>query len=245
MHSTILNVAFYRFVHLESPSSLRPRFKEVGNDLGIKGTILLSQEGINGFLAGSSESIAEFQRFLQSFPEFQGMEYKESWSDSVPFDHLFIKLKKEIISMGRPDIRPAELTGPRLSAAEFKRWMDEGRDALVLDTRNDYEVALGTFEKAEHLGIQHFRQFSEKLKTLPQEAKKRPVVMFCTGGIRCEKATALALKEGFEQVFQLEGGILKYFEECGSSHYRGDCFVFDERRTVNSELAETDNGKEC
>lgn len=149
---------------------------------------------------------------------------------------MLVKLKKEIIPMGRPDVSPVEMTGDRIAPVELKKWLDENRDFLLLDTRNDYEVELGTFEKAQHLNLRHFRNFAQKLDLLPPEMKDKPVVMFCTGGIRCEKATAYALKSGFKEVYQLEGGILKYFEECRKDHYDGECFVFDHRRTVDSEL---------
>lgn len=232
----ILNVAFYKFVALDELPERRSRLRDLCASHGLRGTILLSPEGINGFLAGREERVRELLRELRSIPELTDLEAKESWSETIPFKRLKIKLKKEIIPMGRPDIRPHDRTGARLPPAELKRWLDEKRDILVLDTRNDYEIAHGTFESAAHLGLKNFRQFGEKLEDLPEAARRKPVVMFCTGGIRCEKATALALREGFEQVFQLEGGILKYFEECGGAHFRGDCFVFDERGALGSDL---------
>lgn len=232
----ILNIAFYRFVALSSLPERRVIFRERCHSLGLKGTILLSEEGINGFLAGTADSIRAFQSFLLEMPVFSGMTFKESESSRIPFGRMRVKLKKEIISMGHVDIRPESFTAPRVSAEELCRWMDEKRDIVVLDTRNTYEIEKGTFENAIDLDIQTFRKFPEKLMALPQAVREKPVVMFCTGGIRCEKATAFALKQGFREVYQLDGGILKYFEECGGKHYRGGCFVFDERVALDEKL---------
>jgi predicted sulfurtransferase len=150
-----------------------------------------------------------------------------------------VRLKKEIISMGCPEIEPEKQTAPHLEPVDFKQWYDEGKDMIVLDTRNDYEIRLGTFEAAMDLGIDHFRQFPEAIKKLPESFKKKPVVTFCTGGIRCEKAAELMKREGFEQVYQLNGGIINYFEQCGGDHYEGECFVFDKRVALDPALQET------
>lgn len=240
----ILNVAFYKFVELDNLAERRALLRARAQELGLRGTILLSLEGINSFLAGEEAAIRQFLQELRSSPEFSELEVKESWSEQIPFSRMLVKLKKEIIPMGRPDIRPSDRTGKRLLAADFKKWLDENRDIVVIDTRNDYEVEAGTFEKAKDFQIRNFRDFGDKLKEVPEETKKKPVVMFCTGGIRCEKATALAMKEGFTDVYQLEGGILKYFEEIGGAHYRGNCFVFDNRVSVDPQLQETGQGYE-
>jgi len=152
-----------------------------------------------------------------------------------------VKIKKEIIPMGDPEIRPSEFTAPYLPPADLKTWMDEKRDFLLLDTRNDYEIAVGTFEGAKDLGISHFRDFTRATEKLTTEgfnevSKDQPIVTFCTGGIRCEKAAALLVKQGFKNVYQLEGGILNYFEQCKDVHYQGQCFVFDWRLAVNGDL---------
>ncbi len=147
-----------------------------------------------------------------------------------------MKIKNEIITMGRPDIRPSEKTGKRLYPKELKDWYDAKKEFVILDTRNDYEISQGTFKNAIHYDIETFKQFPEKLEKDAARLRDKTVVMFCTGGIRCEKATALAEDLGIKDVFQLEGGILKYFEEVGGSHYRGDCFVFDHRANVDAEL---------
>ena len=231
---TILNTAFYKFVSLENLPELRRLLKARCLELKLKGTLLLSPEGINGFLAGAPDAITEFKQVLAGMDPFKDLSFKESFSDDVPFGRMLVKLKKEIIPMGRPDIQPQTETGTRLKAETLKKWLDEKKELVLLDTRNEYEVREGTFENALNLGISTFRQIPEKMESLSEAVKAKPVVMFCTGGIRCEKATALALKMGFSEVYQLEGGILKYFEECGNHHYKGNCFVFDERVALDS-----------
>ena len=156
-----------------------------------------------------------------------------------PFRRMLVRIKREIIAFGVPGIDPAKRTSPKLAPAQLKQWLDEGRKLILYDTRNDYEVKLGTFRNALPIGIQHFRQFPQAADRLPKELKQQPLVMFCTGGIRCEKAGPFLQQQGFEQVFQLEGGILKYFEDCGNAHYQGECFVFDQRVGLNAGLDET------
>jgi predicted sulfurtransferase len=233
---SILNIAFYKFVQLTDLQEVRQELKRICLHWDLKGTILVSSEGINGTLAAEVSRIRKFQEDLHRIPDFSDLVFKESYSAVVPFQRMFVKLKKEIIPLGDPGIMPAQYTGPRIQPQELKKWLDDGRDVILLDTRNDYEIEHGTFEKAVHLGIGHFRNFPDRLKCLPEDQRKRPVVMFCTGGIRCEKASVAALRAGFEDVYQLDGGILKYFEECGSSHYRGNCFVFDERVAIDPNL---------
>lgn len=230
----ILNISFYQFRDLNHLPELRKSLKDYCLSLGIRGTILLSHEGINSSLAGEIEAIRSFQsRILQEFP---GLQFKESYSETIPFKKLFVKLKKEIIPVGDPEIQPNKLTAERLSVQELKRWLDEGKEFELLDTRNEYEIEYGKFNKATSLELDHFRDFADRLSQVPSQKKEMPVVMYCTGGIRCEKATAIALKQGFREVYQLEGGILKYFEECGGQHYDGNCFVFDERVALDSRL---------
>ena len=143
--------------------------------------------------------------------------------------------------MGNDEVKPQEFTGTSISPKEFKSWLDGGKEVIVLDTRNDYEIRMGKFQNAVDLDIQTFRQFPNAIKELPDEMKGIPVVMYCTGGVRCEKASVVMLDEGFESVFQLEGGILGYFEECGGSHWEGECFVFDRRVGLGPDLEETDS----
>lgn len=205
----------------------------------LKGTILLSPEGINLFIAGQGEVVDQLMERLRAIPGLAGLKGKISVSEKQPFNRMLVRLKKEIISFGQPDIDPASHTSPKLPPATLAQWLDEGRPLLLLDTRNDYEVKLGTFRGAHSLGIETFRQFPGKVRDLPSEMREQPVVMFCTGGIRCEKAGPFMEQEGFKEIYQLDGGILKYFEECGGAHYEGECFVFDQRVGVDPALEET------
>ncbi len=235
----VVNIAAYKFVTLENLQSLRDRLRSRCKLSELKGTILVSPEGINMFLAGSRSGIDELLALVRSLDGLQDIEVKESYSAEQPFNRMLVKLKREIIAFGVEGIEPARRTSPKLSAKELKRWLDEGRPVRLLDTRNDYEVDLGTFRGAERLNIDHFREFPEASAGLPDEAKRQPLVMFCTGGIRCEKAGPMLEQLGFEQVYQLDGGILKYFEECGDAHYDGGCFVFDSRVVLGPDLAPT------
>lgn len=245
-NKNILNIAAYRFVTIDQLPERRAALTELCQNLGLKGSILLSREGINLFLAGTEDNINAFIRYLNENPLFQplGMNsvpYKKSWSVSQPFKRMLVKLKQEIIPLGLPEIQPSQHTAPALPPELLKQWLDEGVDFTLLDTRNDYEIRLGTFEKATVLDLQHFRDFpSACLAQLPEETKQKPLVMFCTGGIRCEKASVALEQQGYQQVYQLEGGILNYFERCGGAHYQGDCFVFDKRVALNPRLEETD-----
>ena len=153
---------------------------------------------------------------------------------------MLVKRKREIISLGMDEIRPAEFTGPHISPKEFKQMLDDGDEVVVLDARNDYETRVGMFDGAVELDIASFREFPEAIGSLPDEYRSKTVVMYCTGGIRCEKASAVMLKAGFDDVRQLEGGILGYFEECGGTHWNGDCFVFDQRVALDHQLEETE-----
>jgi UPF0176 protein len=239
--SEVINIAAYQFVSLSQLPALRERLLRLCKAWGLKGTILLSTEGINLFVAGGQSAIDSLLAELRSIPGLEQFNPKVSISDDQPFNRMLVRIKKEIIAFGVSGIDPAKRTSPKVSPPELKRWLDEGRPITLLDTRNDYEVKLGTFNNALTLGIDHFRNFPAAVDRLPVELKQQPIVMFCTGGIRCEKAGPYMEQEGFEQVFQLDGGILKYFEECGGEHYSGECFVFDQRVGVDPSLAETDN----
>jgi predicted sulfurtransferase len=239
MSEEFVNIAGYRFISIPDRVDMRWPLRDFCVDLGLKGTILLSGEGINFFLAGVQESIDQFIAHLEEDERFRGIPLKISYSDYQPFNRMLVRLKKEIISMGHDDVKPATFTGPSISPKEFKSWLDEGKEVIVLDTRNDYEMRLGKFENAVDLEIETFRQFPSAIKQLPEEMKGTPVVMYCTGGVRCEKASVVMLEEGFESVYQLEGGILGYFEECGGEHWEGECFVFDRRVGLGPDLEET------
>lgn len=237
----ILNIAGYKFVALNDVAELRALWQSQCDALALKGTILVSPEGINLSLAGNVEHIELFKRYLQQDVRFADMTYRESYSDFQPFKHMKIKIKKEIITMRRPKVRPEETRAPSVSPQELKQWLDEGRDITLLDTRNDYEVQFGTFRHAINMHIQEFCEFPQAAEKITRD---KPIVMFCTGGIRCEKAALHLLNEGFSHVYQLQGGILNYFAEVGESHYEGECFVFDQRVAVDANLKITGT-KQC
>jgi UPF0176 protein len=237
----IVNIAAYKFVALPELRSLRSRLLALCKGWGLKGTILLSEEGINLFVAGAGDKVEALLAELRNIPGLEDLSPKFSVTDHQPFRRMLVRLKKEIIAFGVEGIDPAQRTSPKLSARELKKWLDEGRPVTLLDTRNDYEVKLGTFKNAVPVGIDHFRDFPAAVRKLPPQLKEQPVVMFCTGGIRCEKAGPFMEREGFRQIFQLEGGILKYFEECGGAHYDGECFVFDQRVGLDPGLQETES----
>lgn len=236
----VVNIAAYKFVPLDDLKELRRRLRKRTVRWGLLGTILISTEGINLFVSGSRAAIDKLLVELHNIPGLEDLPIKESLSDHQPFNRMLVRIKKEIIAFGVDGIAPGERTSPKLAARELKQWLDEGRPVTLLDTRNDYEIKLGTFRNARTLGVDHFRDFPEAVGGLPVEMKEQPVVMFCTGGIRCEKAGPFMEREGFQQIFQLDGGILKYFEECGGEHYDGDCFVFDHRVALDPQLQETD-----
>ena len=241
--TNITNIAAYKFVPLDNLRSLRQRLMVLCKGWELKGTILLSTEGINLFVAGAPEKIHLLLSELRQLPGLADLEPKISLSDHQPFNRMLVRIKKEIIAFGVEGIQPGKRTSPKLSARTLKEWLDQGRPVTLLDTRNDYEVKLGTFKNALPVNIRHFREFPEAVRKLPEAMKEQPIVMFCTGGIRCEKAGPFMEQEGFKNIFQLEGGILKYFEECGNAHYDGECFVFDQRVGVDPSLHETDSGQ--
>ncbi len=236
-----INISTYKFTPLSDLKTLRERLIAQCKEWGLKGTILLSTEGINLFVAGTATDIERLVSMLRAIPGLEDLAPKYSESAEQPFRRMLVRIKKEIIAFGVPEVNPAKRTSPKLSAEELKQWLDEGRRVTLLDTRNDYEVKLGTFENALPIGINHFRNFPDAVRQLPEEMKEQPIVMFCTGGIRCEKAGPFMEMEGFKNIFQLDGGILKYFEKVGSAHYNGECFVFDQRVGVDPSLAETDS----
>lgn len=237
------NISCYLFAPLTDLKGLRARLIAVCKERGLKGTILLSTEGINLFIAGPRVLVDELVAVIRSIPGLAGLAPKYSESAHQPFNRMLVRIKKEIIAFGVEGIDPAKYTSPRIEARTLKQWLDEGRPVVLLDTRNDYEVKLGTFKNAHVIGVDSFREFPEAVRALPPELKKQPIVTFCTGGIRCEKAAPFMEREGFEQIWQLEGGILKYFEEVGGDHYDGECFVFDQRVGVDPGLEETQSAQ--
>lgn len=235
----VLNVAAYKFTPLTKLAARRERLRPFCLELGLRGTILLSPEGINLFVAGTRNAVEQLIKALEADPEIGPLEVKESFSDHQPFNRMLVRLKREIIAFGIEGIDPQHKPSAKISPQELKAWLDEGRPVTLLDTRNDYEVRLGTFENAVPVGVDHFRDFPAAVEQLRDKLPDQPIVMFCTGGIRCEKAGPFMVREGFDEVYQLEGGILKYFQECGGAHYQGDCFVFDKRTALDPQLQET------
>jgi UPF0176 protein len=238
----ILNIAAYQFVALAQPAALQASLAEALQRRAIKGTVLLAEEGINLFLAGPAGDIHDFLAWLKQDVRFAGLQTKESWSGAQPFRKLRVKVKPEIIRMNHPAVQPAAGRAPAVDAATLKRWLDAGHDdagrpVVTLDTRNDFEADVGTFRNAIDWRIRKFTEFPEALLAHRQELAGKTVVSFCTGGIRCEKAAIFMREAGVENVWQLDGGILKYFEEAGGAHFVGNCFVFDEREALEPTLA--------
>lgn len=229
----ILNIAGYKFLPLQDLLSLQTDLTDLARQLNLKGTILLSDEGINLSLAGEIDNIHFFKKKLTEDKRFSDITFRESFSDFIPFKRMKVKIKKEIITMYRDEVKPEENRAPSISPQHLKQWLDENKEITIVDTRNEYEMAYGTFENAVNLHLDDFSEFPEKSAQLE---KHKPIVMFCTGGIRCEKAALHLLQNGFEEVYQLDGGILNYFKEVGGAHYQGDCFVFDERVALDPEL---------
>nr|WP_227494547.1 sulfurtransferase [Ramlibacter pallidus] len=239
--NNVLNVSAYRFVPLPDAAQLREPLLARCLSLALKGTILLAPEGINLFLAGEAGAVRSLLDHLREEPRLAGLEAKESWSPDVPFGRMRVKVKREIIRMDHPAIQPADGRAPAVDAPTLKRWLDQGHDdagrpVVTLDTRNAFEVDHGTFEGAIDWRLGKFSEFPAALAANRDALRGKTVVSFCTGGIRCEKAALVMREAGLDHVWQLEGGILKYFEEAGGVHFRGTCFVFDERRAVNAGL---------
>jgi UPF0176 protein len=237
--SPVVNIATYKFLPLDNLKVLRARLQELCADAGLKGSILLSPEGINLFVAGGEQPIQRLLAELRSWPGLEDLQPKISHTDHQPFRRMLVRIKREIIAFGVPGIDPGRRTSPKLAATQLKQWLDEGRPITLLDTRNDYEIKLGTFKNALPIGIEHFRDFPQAVARLPEALKEQTVVMFCTGGIRCEKAGPYMEQAGFKHILQLDGGILKYFEDVGGEHYDGECFVFDQRVGLDPKLSET------
>ncbi|HEY0914536.1 MAG TPA: sulfurtransferase [Solimonas sp.] len=238
----VLNIAAYKFVGLDDREALRERLLAGAGQAGLKGTVLLAPEGINLFMAGPEQALRGWLGELRADPRFADLQAKESWSQAQPFGRLLVKLKNEIIRMDHPMIRPEDGRAPAVDAQTLARWLDaghddEGRPLLLLDTRNGFEVDHGAFEKALDWRLAKFTDFPQRLREHRAELEGHTVVSYCTGGIRCEKAALLMREEGLEHVYQLDGGILKYFEDVGGRHYHGRCFVFDEREALDERLA--------
>lgn len=233
-------VSFYRFLDLEDAGGLSKSLQSLCDEHGLLGTILVADEGVNGTIAGSREAVQTVFTWLQSTLSLaEPIEARWTVADEAPFHRMRVRLKKEIVTLGRSDIKPQQSTGRHVSPDEWNKLIDDP-DTLVIDTRNHYEIDVGTFSGAIDPGTDSFRNFPNFAEQLPEADKERPVAMFCTGGIRCEKATALMLELGFKDVSQLQGGILNYLEQTEEKDNRwsGECFVFDGRVAVDRDLAE-------
>ncbi len=238
--NSVVNIAGYKFEPLVDPIDLVSLYQKKCDELELKGTMLISKNGINFSLAGTQQATDTIIAFLEEDNRFLNIPLKVTYSETQPFRRMKVRLKKEIISLGRKDINPRELTGERISPQDLKNLLDNKEDVLVLDTRNEYETRVGKFENAIDLNLDTFRDFPKAIESLPEEYKDKQIVMYCTGGIRCEKASAVMMKAGFADVKQLEGGVLDYFKETGGAYWEGDCFVFDERVALDTDLNETD-----
>ena len=242
--ASICVAALYQFTRFADPVAIRRPLAEMCCSLGVKGTLLIAPEGLNGTIAGSDDAIAAVLAHIRTLPGCAAIEVKYSRADAMPFGRMKVRLKREIVTMGEPDIDPLSDVGHYVDPADWNALID-APDTIVIDTRNDYEVALGSFAGAIDPGTRTFRDFPAWFRAF-REAHEREgalprVAMFCTGGIRCEKATALLKREGVEDVFHLKGGILAYLEAVppAESRWEGECFVFDERVTVSHDLAPT------
>ncbi|MDJ1114846.1 sulfurtransferase [Microbacterium dauci] len=239
--ASVLNISAYLFTRIDDPSVLREVLLARAEERALKGTVLIAEEGVNMFLAGTADAVRGFVDELRADPRFVELTTKESWSDDQPFRKMLVKVKREIIRMDRPTIRPEAGRAPAVDPKTLHRWLeqghdDAGREVVMLDTRNAFEVDHGTFAGALDWRIEKFTEFPDAATRHRADLEGKTVVSFCTGGIRCEKA-AIHLREEGVDALQLDGGILGYFEHVGGDHFDGDCFVFDERRTVDARLA--------
>ena len=233
-------VSFYRFTDVDDPGAVRACLQTLSGQQGLLGTILVAAEGVNGTLAGDAASIRAVFKWLEERLALKApIEGRWTEADEAPFRRMRVRLKKEIVALGRPDIRPDEQTGKHVGVADWNRLLLDP-DTVVIDTRNHYEYEVGTFRRAVDPETDSFREFPDFAKQLAETDTDRKLAMFCTGGIRCEKATALMLELGFSDVFQLKGGILRYLEEVSDvdNLWDGECFVFDTRVAVDRDRAE-------
>ena len=239
----MLNISTYLFTPLRDTAALRDSLHARAASLSLKGTVLLAEEGINLFLAGDPQAVRAFTAWLAADPRFAGLDPKESWSREAPFRKLRVKVKREIIRMDHPAIRPAAGRAPSVDPTTLVRWLDAGRDddgrpVVMLDTRNAFEVGYGRFRDAVDWKIGCFSEFPHAVQQHRESLRGKTVVTYCTGGIRCEKAALYLGEAGIDHVLQLEGGILRHFELAGGRHFEGRCFVFDSRESLDAHLHE-------
>jgi UPF0176 protein len=239
-----VNIAAYKFVTFDNTEQMRPLYQALCQELALKGTILLTPEGINMFVSGPRGQIDQFLAWVRSDARFADMPVKESYSEEQSHKRMLVKIKKEIITMRMPLIQPELGRAPAVEPVTLKRWLDQGHDdngkpVVMVDTRNAFEVDVGTFNNTIDYRIDKFTEFPDVIAANKEALADKTVVTFCTGGIRCEKAAIHMQNIGYDNVYQLEGGILKYFEDVGGAHYTGDCFVFDYRTALNPQLEPT------
>lgn len=239
MTEKYLNIAGYKFVTIPDRDTLRQPFKHKCDSLKLKGTVLLSHEGINIFVAGLESNIVQFRNWVIEDERFNDISFKESTSDAQPFNRMNVRLKNEIISVGLPNFDRIDSEEGRIFPNELHQRLSNNEDIVLLDTRNTYETRLGSFQNSIELDIRTFRAFPEAVANMDTSLKDKQIVMFCTGGVRCEKASVIMRDAGFTNVRQLEGGILGYFQEVGGDHWNGECFVFDKRVALKPDLTET------
>jgi len=232
-----LVAALYHFARVESPEAIPDPLFDFCKSQGVKGTLLLAREGINGTIAGAEGCVRAVLAYLRALPNLSALEHKESWADAEPFLRMKVKLKKEIVTMGVPEIDPSRYAGTYVQAQDWNALINDP-EVLLVDTRNEYEVRVGSFEGAVNPHIDTFAEFPAWIQNEENRQGKKKIAMFCTGGIRCEKSTAYLRQQGFDEVYHLKGGILKYLEEVPpeQSQWQGECFVFDERVTVGHGL---------
>jgi len=241
-----LNVSGYRFVHIDHLPELQVQMLAALREADVLGTILIAEEGINIALSATAESIEKAKQWFNTDERFAGLWLKESWSDLQAFTKLKVRVRPEIITFNGEKVTDANgrKEAPSITPETLKTWFDEGRDFILLDTRNDYEIRSGTFKSAINVDLVNFRDFPKVADAaiasghLPTD---KPVVTFCTGGIRCEKAAPYLAEAGVREVYQIEGGILNWFEKYGSEYWDGDCFVFDDRHVITPALEETNS----
>jgi UPF0176 protein len=236
------NLAFYKFTPLSDPDELRNQLDELCQSLELKGTILLAHEGINGMLAGAPTACDQFEQAARALEGLGELWFKRSESDEQPFGKLVVKVKPEIVTMRVDGVDACSTTAEHLPAETFRDWLRSGEEMVVIDTRNDYEYQLGSFKGAINPNTGAFHEFPDYVKNHRDELASKKVVMFCTGGIRCEKATSWMLEEGFDKLYQLDGGVLNYFEKVkdADKDWDGELFVFDQRVAVDTRLEETE-----
>ncbi|MDB4855611.1 rhodanese-like domain-containing protein [Acidimicrobiia bacterium] len=236
----IANITGYKFIPIKNELVLQETILKRSTNLNLKGTVLISRKGINFSVSGNKNNIDKFLLFIRSDSRFADVDVKITYNEYQPFRKMLVRIKKEIISMGIEEIDPFQFTGQKISPKELSKKLNNNEDIVLLDTRNEYEVRLGTFKNAIDLNLDSFRDFPKEIEKLRKKLNGKEVVMFCTGGIRCEKASALMLKNGFENIQQIDGGVINYFKETGGRHWNGDCFVFDDRVALDKDLLETD-----